>query len=97
MNQTVERAVFPPVVYVPCSAVAERDDSISVDLRHTRDGRRALLVYSAMDRLVSCCGDDQPWVVMPTASLEQVRWETDTELILLDVVIPDEFRRRGND
>jgi hypothetical protein len=71
------------------------DETLSVDLRPTRDGRLALLVYSALDRLVDCCGDEQPWVVMPTANLEKVRVETDFELILLDVVIPDEFRRRS--
>jgi hypothetical protein len=93
MSQTVESIGFPPVVYVPCSAVGADDDTISVDLRSTRDGRLALLVYSALDRLVHCCGDDQPWVVMTTASLEQVRRATEFEVILLDVVIPDEFRR----
>jgi hypothetical protein len=94
MTQTVESIAFPPVVYVPCSTVGVGDDSLNVDLRPTRDGRLGLLVYSALDRLVTCSGDNQPWVVMPTASLEKVRLETSFELILLDVVIPDEFRRR---
>jgi hypothetical protein len=71
------------------------DETLSVDLRPTRDGRLALLVYSALDRLLDCCGDEQPWVVMPTGNLEKVRVETEFELILLDVVIPDEFRRRA--
>jgi hypothetical protein len=95
MSQAVENVAFPPVVYVPCSSVGTGDDSLSVDLRPTRDGRSALLVYSALDRLVNCCGDQQPWVVMPTASLERIREETLFELILLDVGIPDEFRRQG--
>jgi hypothetical protein len=71
------------------------DEVLSIDLRPTRDGRLALLVYSALDRLVDCCGEEQPWVVMPTANLEKVRVETGFELILLDVVIPDEFRRHA--
>ncbi len=95
MSQTTETVRFPPVVYVPCSPLAPNDDSLVVDLRSTRDGRLALLVYSALDRLANCCGDMQPWVVMPTANLEKVRVETNFELILLDVVIPDEFRRRA--
>jgi hypothetical protein len=95
MSQTVGTTSFPPVVYVPCSSVAMDDEVLSIDLRPTRDGRLALLVYSALDRLVDCCGEEQPWVVMPTANLEKVRVETGFELILLDVVIPDEFRRHA--
>jgi hypothetical protein len=95
MDQAIGATCFPPVVYVPCSPVAVGDEDLGVDLRPTRDGRLALLVYSALDRLVDYCGDEQPWVVMPTANLEKVRVETNFELILLDVVIPDEFRRRG--
>lgn len=95
MGQVTGASAFPPVVYVPCSPVAMDDETLSVDLRPTRDGRLALLVYSALDRLVNCCGDEQPWVVMPTANLEKVRVRTNFELILLDVVIPDEFRRHG--
>lgn len=94
MDEASERITFPPVVYVPCSNMSTSDDHLSVDLRPTRDGRLVLLVYSALDRLVACCGDRQPWVVMPTASLEEIRKETNFELILLDVEIPEEFRRR---
>ena len=95
MSQPVGSTTFPPLVYVPCSPFAMDDDTLIVDLRPTRDCRLALLVYSALDRLVDCCGDEQPWVVMPTGNLEKVRVETEFELILLDVVIPDEFRRRA--
>ncbi|MFS0895957.1 SAV_915 family protein [Mycolicibacterium litorale] len=38
-------------------------------MRQTRDGRIALLAYSALDRLHDCCGVDQAWIVMPTAEL----------------------------
>ncbi|WP_424922760.1 SAV_915 family protein [Aeromicrobium chenweiae] len=31
-----------------------------------RDGRTALLAYTALDRLVDCCGDRQPWVLIET-------------------------------
>jgi hypothetical protein len=97
MSQAAGNIPFPPVVYVPCSPVSAGDDSLNVDLRPTRDGRLALLVYSALDRLVTCCGAEQPWVVMPTANVEKVRGETDFELILLDVEIPEEFRRHGDE
>jgi hypothetical protein len=54
-------------------------------------------VYSALDRLVSCCGDKQPWAVMSTVNLEKIRTETNFELLLLDVEIPVEFRRRDGE
>jgi hypothetical protein len=88
---------FPPVVYVPCSTLSPGDEDLTVDLRTTRDGRLALLVYSALDRLVACCGDKQPWVVMPTASLETIREQTNFELLLLDVEVPEDFRRQGTE
>lgn len=87
---------FPPVVYVPCERPPGPGDAeLTVDLRRTRDGQTALLVYSALDRLVQCCGPHQAWVVMPTAKLEQVRENTAFEMILLDLEIPDEHRRQG--
>ncbi len=85
--------VFPPVVYVPCAPVRPESGEIDVDLRMTRDGRLALLVYSALDRLVTHCGPAQPWTLMRASDLEQVRLETGFELVLLDLDIPAELRR----
>ncbi|WP_460525543.1 SAV_915 family protein [Flindersiella endophytica] len=36
------------------------------------DGRTALLVYSALDRLVTNCGEHQPWVVLPATALADI-------------------------
>jgi hypothetical protein len=87
---------FPPVIYVPC-APTETDDELAIDLRVTRDGRLALLVYSAMDRLIAHCGPFQRWTVMLTKDLEQVRSATGFELVLLDLDIPEELRRTGDE
>jgi hypothetical protein len=87
---------FPPIVYVPC-APAQTDEELTIDLRATRDGRLALLVYSAMDRLVAHCGPAQPWTVMLTRDLEQARRATGFELVLLDLDIPEELRRTGDE
>lgn len=83
---------FPPVVYVPCTDEIENGE-LTVDLRPTRDGRTALLVYSAMDRLVHCCGPAQPWVVMPSKDLDKITERVRVDLILLDIEIPAEHRR----
>jgi hypothetical protein len=90
-------ATFPAVVYVPCAPVRAGDETVDVDLRETRDGRLALLVYSALDRLVECCGPVQPWTEMPAAALEQVRLATGLELVLLDLSIPAEHRRTAGE
>ncbi len=97
VNQVTGKIDFPPVVYVPCAPRDPGDEELTVDLRRTREGKLALLVYSALDRLVTCCGAQQPWVVLPTANLEEIREKTDFELILLDIEIPEEFRRDGDE
>jgi len=60
-------------------------------LRTTRDGWVALHVYSAMDRLVAYCGPAQPWTVILTKDLEQLRETTGFQLTLLDLDIPEEL------
>jgi hypothetical protein len=88
--------VFPPVVYVPC-APAQTEEDLTIDLRVTRDGRLALLVYSAMDRLIAYCGSAQPWTVMLTKDLEKVRLATGFELVILDLDVPERLRRTGDE
>jgi len=60
---------FPPVVYVPCTRHTAVPEELEVRYQTTKDGRRAVLVYSALDRLHRCCGDDQPWFLLPTERL----------------------------
>ncbi|MGH3948548.1 MAG: SAV_915 family protein [Pseudonocardiaceae bacterium] len=94
-TEAVEK--FPPIVYVPCAEhVRDETDNLTVDLRRTRDGRMALMVYSALDRLIECCGAEQPWVVVPTANLDKIDEASPFDVILLDVRIPEEHRHKGN-
>ncbi|PRW65417.1 hypothetical protein CEP50_01510 [Actinopolyspora mortivallis] len=81
------------MVYVPCEAASPIDGELSVDLRRTRDGRTALLVYSSNERLVRCCGERQPWVAVHTEKLDELDRRIHFDMILLDVEIPQEFRR----
>jgi hypothetical protein len=83
--------LIPPVVYVACD-VAD-DESFVPDLLRTADGRVAILAYSALDRLIACCGEHQPWAVMPTAALDAVRDEVAFDVIALDVEMPAARRR----
>jgi hypothetical protein len=85
---------FPPVVYLPCAEEVVDPAAARVDMRETRDGRTALLAYSALDRLRQCCGDSQPWILMPTVGLAKLQAAQPYQLLLLDVAIPIEKRRR---
>lgn len=75
---------IPPVLYVPCEPGSTADDA-RLTVRATRDGRRALLAYTALDRLVRCCGEGQPWALVPTAELDA---SASFDLLFLDVSIP---------
>jgi hypothetical protein len=77
------------MVYLP---VTGRGDGrlAEVELRRTNDGRTALLAYTAMDRLVSCCGPHQPWALMPTDRLGEIEQTQPYDVIYLDVAIPEE-------
>ena len=81
--------VMPPVVYVPC-AVDDHDERHAV-LRYTNDGRIALPVYTALDRLHTCAGD-VPWALMDWAGLERVQEEESFDLIIQDIYIPEDIR-----
>lgn len=87
--------LVPPFVYVPCAPVRPGEEDLTVDLRRTREGQLALLAYTALDRLVDCCGPDQPWAVMPTADLENVRRATGFDIVVFDVEIPADRRRQA--
>ncbi|PRX44546.1 hypothetical protein B0I33_11155 [Prauserella shujinwangii] len=86
---------FPPVVYLPCVETVTDPEQARIAMRTTRDGRVALLAYSALDRLHDCCGRNQPWIVLPTAALDALQQAQPFQLVLLDVVIPEDKRQEG--
>lgn len=88
-----DRPELPPVVYVPSVEPVHDPASARVEMRRTRDGRTALLVYSALDRLRRCCGPSQPWVLVRTTALEDIHTAQPFDLLLMDVVIPTEHQR----
>jgi hypothetical protein len=88
---------IPPYIYLPCSPVSPGDGEVSIDLRRIADGRIALLIYSALDRFVDCCGDQQPWTAIPATDLDRIQQLTGFELIFMDVRIPEQLRRNGDE
>nr|WP_296775898.1 SAV_915 family protein [Rhodococcus sp. (in: high G+C Gram-positive bacteria)] len=83
---------FPPVLYVPCKEHVSDAADARVLLNDTRNGTPSLLVYSALDRLTTCMGRHQPWIVIPTSYLSSLREVATFDLVLLDVVVPERAR-----
>ncbi|MGN5239684.1 MULTISPECIES: SAV_915 family protein [unclassified Rhodococcus (in: high G+C Gram-positive bacteria)] len=89
--------IVPPYLYLPCAqAVSDPADAV-VDLRNLSDGRTALLAYTALDRLLTCCGDAQPWLVVPAHLLPRLRQSYRWDVLLLDIEIPVHERRSAHD
>lgn len=86
------RASIPPVLYVPLAKAADDGGDLQVQLRTTNEGKTALLLYSALDRMLDCCGPHQPYSVLPTASLDEVASAHPFDVVLFDLPIPEELR-----
>ncbi len=74
---------MPPFVYVPTTDEAETAGRRLL-LRELEDGRTALFVYSAMDRLESAWGTDASWVVLDITGLQKMYDAEPYDLLLLD-------------
>lgn len=83
---------FPPVLYVPCAEHVTKIADARPVMKRTREGKLALFVYSALDRLHDGCGNEHPWVLLSVDALEPLQDAQGFDLILLDVIIPKEYR-----
>lgn len=89
---------FPPVVYVPCR-MPDGDEPgpggevpLEVLMRRTRDGRLALLAYSALDRFHDLAGRGTRWALLTHDGLDEVYARQPFDLLLMDVAVPEEVR-----
>jgi hypothetical protein len=69
------------VVYVPTTTDA--DGTTRVELNVTKDGRTALFVYSAIDRLEAWYGA-APWVLVSVDGLQKLYDDEPYDLLFLD-------------
>lgn len=81
------RPPIPPALYLP-STGASNTRGAKIELRQMRDGRVALLAYTALDRLARCLGPNQPWVLYPTENLDQLEAVQSYDVIYLDTPVP---------
>jgi hypothetical protein len=73
---------FPPVVYAPTVTVP--DEPVRLEMHHTGDGRVAIFVYSALDRLQEMYGPETPWVLLTVPELQAAHDEAPYDLLFLD-------------
>lgn len=79
-----------PVFVVPSEVVPRPQAEVTVQLGRTEDDELVLVAFSSPERLVACLGDEQPWVAIPQAQLEQVQRACGAELVEIDPVLPAE-------
>lgn len=77
---------LPAQVFVPA-----RPGPI-LDVRELDDGRPALPVYSSIERLVTCCGHGQPWMLVSAAVLPELQRSGAFEVVVLDAPVPRDLR-----
>ena len=73
---------LPPVVYAP--TVVGEDGNVRVRMHELQDGRVAIFVYSAIDRLEAQYGEGSPWVLLSPPQLERAHAAAPFDLLLLD-------------
>ena len=80
---TTARATFPPVVYAPTLEPVTGGEA-RLAMHRTDDGRVALFVYSALDRLASFYRADSPWVLLTVEDLQRAYDAAPYDLLFLD-------------
>lgn len=79
------------MVYLPVG-LTEAGEVDNVRMVGLDDGRVALMGYTALDRFISCCGEQQPWMLFETEKLEELREIKHFDFNFLDVALPPHLR-----
>ncbi|GMA33314.1 SAV_915 family protein [Litorihabitans aurantiacus] len=89
-----ERPTPPPVLYLPLARTSSPEET-RVEIRELKDGRLAVLAYTALDRLATLCGENQPWVLVKTAELGDIKARQPFDVVIFDMEVPVQYRRDG--
>ncbi|MGI8309661.1 SAV_915 family protein [Saccharopolyspora hattusasensis] len=84
---------LPATVYLPTERVNKGDKDVTLELRDTADGDRALLAFTSVKRLVDGCGDGQPWVAVQGEQVADIKSRSGADVVLWDAALPPEERR----
>lgn len=86
-----DNPVVPPVLYFPVVGSQEEQNQAFV-VRRLSNGRDGLLAYTALDRLVRSCGDEQPWVLLPIEQLARIGEAQPFDVVAFDLDVPETQR-----
>lgn len=75
---------LPEQVYVPVTT-ADPDVEVRFELRQAADGEVLAPVYSSLATMIHCCGDYQPWLLLPAQRLLELQRAFDVDRIVLDL------------
>lgn len=78
---------MPPMVYAPTQRRPHAIDQYCLQMHRVEDGRTALFVYSALDRLERYYGADASWAVMSVKDLQAAYEQVPYDMLLLDAQI----------
>lgn len=92
-EQRDDSRIVPPMLYLPVQELP--NGTRLAEIRETLQGKRALLAFTALDRLFDGCGGQQPWVLVPTADLDAIQDAQPFDLIAFDPEIPQDLRGAG--
>jgi hypothetical protein len=94
MMHGMDAPALPPVVYVP--TLTDEDGTNRLRMHQLRDGRVALFVYSAIDRLEGQYGEGHPWALLSVPNLQTAHEQSPFDLLFLDRELhPQEEATRG--
>jgi len=89
----VEQLGLPPVVYVPSQQMEQGETELNLELRYLTGGEIAVPAYTSLDRLVAACGSAQPWALLRSEQVWELRDNGTVDVIALDPEMPAELRR----
>lgn len=75
-------------VFVPAASKPDEDGHAEIQLRRTDEDELALPVFTSVEVLVTCCGEDQAWVAFYVGSLPDLVAATGANGIAEDVELP---------
>ena len=76
---------LPEQVYVPVATADPDGDEICFELRRAADGEVLAPVYSSLATMIHCCGDYQPWLLLPAPRLLELQRAFGVDRIVLDL------------
>lgn len=85
--------VVPPVLYLPVRELP--GGGLLAEVCATTDGKHALLVFTALDRLLEACGSNQAWKLVEMPALDAIQETQPFDLVAFDPELPHQLLADG--